>query len=78
MADGTPPPYYIRIDIRTINEEKQGGRSMAKIFIVRIEDGDFDALRQKYGKESLQGTDDEQAMEDFMKEKGVANIHVSV
>ena len=28
---------------------------MAKIFMVRIEDDDFDAVREKYMTESLQG-----------------------
>jgi hypothetical protein len=50
---------------------------MAKIFIVRIEDDDFDAVREKYMTESRQGTDDEQVMKDFMKaKKGVRDIEV--
>jgi hypothetical protein len=50
---------------------------MAKIFMVRIEDADFDAVRDKYMKESRQGTDDEQVMKDFMKDKkGVRDVQV--
>jgi hypothetical protein len=50
---------------------------MAKIFIVRIEDDDFVAVRDKYMTESRQGTDDEQVMKDFMKgKKGVRNVQV--
>jgi len=45
---------------------------MAKIFMVRIEDVDFDEIREKYGKESLQATDDEQAMKDFLVESGIS------
>jgi hypothetical protein len=50
---------------------------MAKIFMVRIEDNDFDAVREQYMTESLQGTDDEQVMKDFMKaKKGVRDVQV--
>jgi len=50
---------------------------MAKIFLVRIEDEDFDAVREKYMKESRQGTDDEQVMKDFLKDKkGVRKAEV--
>ena len=50
---------------------------MAKIFVVRIEDNDFDAVREKYMTESRQGTDDEQVMKDFLKDKkGVHNVQV--
>jgi hypothetical protein len=49
---------------------------MARIFIVRIEDDDFDVLREEYGKESLQGTDDEQALTDFMKDHDVSKVQV--
>ena len=50
---------------------------MAKIFMVRIEDDDFDAVRDAYMKESRQGTDDEQVMRDFMKaKKGVRDVQV--
>ena len=49
---------------------------MAKIFMVRIEDDDFDLLREKCGTESLQGTDDEQVVRDFMKACGVSRAQV--
>ena len=50
---------------------------MAKIFIIRIEDNDFDAVRDGFMKESRQGTDDEQVMRDFMKaKKGVRDVQV--
>jgi hypothetical protein len=49
---------------------------MARIFMVRIEDDDFDVLREKCGKESLQGTDDEQVVRDFMKTYGVSKAQV--
>jgi len=60
-------------NVRTTKEK----RDMAKIFIVRIEDDDFDAVREKYMTESRQGTDDEQVMKDFMKtKKGVHDVQV--
>ncbi len=50
---------------------------MAKIFIVRIEEHDFDEIREKYMTESRQGTDDEQVMKDFIKaKKGVRDVQV--
>ena len=49
---------------------------MARIFMVRIEDDDFDLLREKCGKESLQGTDDEQVVRDFMRTYGVTGALV--
>ncbi len=49
---------------------------MAKIFMIRIEDTDFDEIREQYGKESLQATDDEQAIKDFMVDKGINGIQV--
>jgi hypothetical protein len=53
-------------------DHRKGEREMAKIFMVRIEDVDFDEIREKYGKESLQATDDEQAMKDFLVESGIS------
>jgi hypothetical protein len=49
---------------------------MAKIFMIRIEDEDFAEVREKYGKESLQATDDEQAMQDFMANNGISKAQV--
>ena len=50
---------------------------MAKIFIVRIEDHDFDAVREKFMTESRQGRDYEQVMKAFLKDKkGVHDAQV--
>ncbi len=44
---------------------------MAKIFVIRIEDTDFDEIREQYGKGVLQETDDEQVIKDFMAGNGI-------